>query len=120
MYSGRTGTTVVMVPQDEVCLTRGVDRCRGLCRGARAHRRDAMTDSRTTGGTRPFRFGVVAPLSSDLPTWRDRVRRFADSGYSTFAHARLPATSALARPDACPRRRPHRPAGGHLGVCLAA
>src|SRR5438552_8828936 len=44
----------------------------------------AMTDSRTTGGSRPFRFGVVAPLTTDLPTWRDRVRRFADSGYSTL------------------------------------
>src|SRR5437764_7769523 len=43
-----------------------------------------MTDSRTTGGTRPFRFGVVAPLTTDLATWRDRVRRFADSGYSTL------------------------------------
>ena len=30
--------------------------------------------------TRPFRFGVVAPLLSDVPTWRDRVRRIADSG----------------------------------------
>ncbi|SUA81279.1 probable F420-dependent oxidoreductase, MSMEG_2516 family [Nocardia otitidiscaviarum] len=34
--------------------------------------------------TRPFRFGVVAPLRSDVPTWRDRVRRIADSGYSTL------------------------------------
>ncbi|MCU1646294.1 MAG: class flavin-dependent oxidoreductase [Nocardia sp.] len=34
--------------------------------------------------TRPFRFGVVAPLRSDLPTWLDRVRRIADSGYSTL------------------------------------
>ncbi|WP_459961988.1 LLM class flavin-dependent oxidoreductase [Nocardia sp. IFM 10818] len=34
--------------------------------------------------TRPFRFGVVAPLRSDLPTWRDRARRIADSGYSTL------------------------------------
>jgi alkanesulfonate monooxygenase SsuD/methylene tetrahydromethanopterin reductase-like flavin-dependent oxidoreductase (luciferase family) len=34
--------------------------------------------------TRPFRFGVVAPLRTDLPTWRDRVRRIADSGYSTL------------------------------------
>ncbi len=31
--------------------------------------------------TRPFRFGVVAPLRTDLPTWRDRVRRIADGGY---------------------------------------
>jgi alkanesulfonate monooxygenase SsuD/methylene tetrahydromethanopterin reductase-like flavin-dependent oxidoreductase (luciferase family) len=43
-----------------------------------------MTDSRTTGGTRPFRFGVTVPIRTDLPTWRDRVRRFADSGYSTL------------------------------------
>ncbi|MEU2036415.1 LLM class flavin-dependent oxidoreductase [Nocardia amamiensis] len=34
--------------------------------------------------TRPFRFGVVAPLRTDPPTWRDRVRRIADSGYSTL------------------------------------
>ncbi|MFE3759560.1 LLM class flavin-dependent oxidoreductase [Nocardia tengchongensis] len=34
--------------------------------------------------TRPFRFGVVAPLRTDVPTWRDRVRRIADSGYSTL------------------------------------
>ena len=39
-----------------------------------------MTDSTATGGTRLFRFGVVAPLTTDLPTWRDRVRRIADSG----------------------------------------
>ena len=43
-----------------------------------------MTDSRTTGGTRPFRFGVTVPLTTDMSTWRDRVRRFADSGYSTL------------------------------------
>lgn len=34
--------------------------------------------------TRPFRFGVVAPLRTDLPTWLDRVRRIADHGYSTL------------------------------------
>ena len=34
--------------------------------------------------TRPFRFGVVAPLRTDLPTWRARVRRIADAGYSTL------------------------------------
>ena len=34
--------------------------------------------------TRPFRFGVVAPLRADLPTWRDQVRRIADNGYSTL------------------------------------
>jgi len=37
--------------------------------------------------TRPFRFGVVAPLATHLPTWRDRVRRIADSGYSTLLGA---------------------------------
>ncbi len=36
------------------------------------------------GMTRPFRFGVVAPLRTDLPSWLARVRRIADSGYSTL------------------------------------
>src|SRR5690242_17097637 len=40
--------------------------------------------------TRPFRFGVVAPISTDLPTWRDRVRRIADSGYSTLLMPDVP------------------------------
>jgi alkanesulfonate monooxygenase SsuD/methylene tetrahydromethanopterin reductase-like flavin-dependent oxidoreductase (luciferase family) len=39
---------------------------------------------------RPFRFGVVAPLTTDLPTWRDRVRRIADSGYSTLLMPDVP------------------------------
>ena len=34
--------------------------------------------------TRPFRFGVVAPLTTDPSAWLDRVRRIADSGYSTL------------------------------------
>lgn len=49
-----------------------------------------MTDSTATGGTRPFRFGVVAPLTTDLPTWRDRVGRIADSGYSTLLMPDVP------------------------------
>jgi alkanesulfonate monooxygenase SsuD/methylene tetrahydromethanopterin reductase-like flavin-dependent oxidoreductase (luciferase family) len=49
-----------------------------------------MSDSTATGGTRPFRFGVVAPLTTDLPTWRDRVRRIADSGYSTLLMPDVP------------------------------
>jgi alkanesulfonate monooxygenase SsuD/methylene tetrahydromethanopterin reductase-like flavin-dependent oxidoreductase (luciferase family) len=49
-----------------------------------------MTGSRTSGGTRPLRFGVVAPLTTDLPTWRDRVRRIADSGYSTLLMPDVP------------------------------
>jgi alkanesulfonate monooxygenase SsuD/methylene tetrahydromethanopterin reductase-like flavin-dependent oxidoreductase (luciferase family) len=40
--------------------------------------------------TRPFRFGIVAPLATDLPTWRDRVRRIADSGYSTLLMPDVP------------------------------
>jgi alkanesulfonate monooxygenase SsuD/methylene tetrahydromethanopterin reductase-like flavin-dependent oxidoreductase (luciferase family) len=39
---------------------------------------------------RPFRFGVVAPLRTDLSTWRDRVRRIADSGYSTLLMPDVP------------------------------
>src|SRR6266487_3359945 len=49
-----------------------------------------MADMTATGGTRPFRFGVVAPLTTDLPTWRDRVRRIADSGYSTLLMPDVP------------------------------
>ena len=49
-----------------------------------------MTNSTARGGTRRFRFGVVAPLRTDLPTWRDRVRRIADSGYSTLLMPDVP------------------------------
>ena len=49
-----------------------------------------MTDSTAAGRTRLFRFGVVAPLTTDLPTWRDRVRRIADSGYSTLLMPDVP------------------------------
>jgi hypothetical protein len=44
--------------------------------------------------TRPFRFGVVAPIQTELPTWRDRVRRIADSGYSTLLMPDAPAMAA--------------------------
>ncbi|GAB3048460.1 LLM class flavin-dependent oxidoreductase [Intrasporangium mesophilum] len=40
--------------------------------------------------TRPFRFGVVAPVMTDLPTWRDQVRRIADCGYSTLLMPDVP------------------------------
>lgn len=33
--------------------------------------------------TRPFRFGVVAPVLSDMRSWRERLRRVAAHGYST-------------------------------------
>src|SRR5262249_39079710 len=56
----------------------------------RATKGQAMTDSRTAGGTRPFRFGVTVPIRTDLPTWRDRIRRLADSGYSTLLMPDVP------------------------------
>jgi alkanesulfonate monooxygenase SsuD/methylene tetrahydromethanopterin reductase-like flavin-dependent oxidoreductase (luciferase family) len=40
--------------------------------------------------TRPLRFGVVAPIQTELPAWRDRVRRIADSGYSTLLMPDVP------------------------------
>jgi len=40
--------------------------------------------------TRPLRFGVVCPLTADLPAWRDRVRRIADQGYSTLLMPDVP------------------------------
>ena len=43
-----------------------------------------MTDNEATGGARSFRFGVVAPLRTDLPAWRDQVHRIADFGFSTL------------------------------------
>ncbi|WP_396445556.1 LLM class flavin-dependent oxidoreductase [Actinomadura sp.] len=49
-----------------------------------------MTDSTATSGTRPFRFGVVAPITADLRTWRDQVHRIADSGYSTLLMPDVP------------------------------
>jgi alkanesulfonate monooxygenase SsuD/methylene tetrahydromethanopterin reductase-like flavin-dependent oxidoreductase (luciferase family) len=41
--------------------------------------------------TRPFRFGVVAPVQTDMPAWRDRVRRIAGSGYSTLLMPDVPS-----------------------------
>ncbi len=43
-----------------------------------------MASNKATAGARGFRFGVVAPLRTDLPAWRDQVRRIADSGFSTL------------------------------------
>jgi alkanesulfonate monooxygenase SsuD/methylene tetrahydromethanopterin reductase-like flavin-dependent oxidoreductase (luciferase family) len=40
--------------------------------------------------TRPFRFGVVAPIRTDLPTWQTRVRHIADAGYSTLLMPDVP------------------------------
>jgi alkanesulfonate monooxygenase SsuD/methylene tetrahydromethanopterin reductase-like flavin-dependent oxidoreductase (luciferase family) len=49
-----------------------------------------MTDTTATRRARPFRFGVVAPIMTDLPAWRDRVRRIADLGYSTLLMPDVP------------------------------
>jgi alkanesulfonate monooxygenase SsuD/methylene tetrahydromethanopterin reductase-like flavin-dependent oxidoreductase (luciferase family) len=43
-----------------------------------------MADNQATGAARPLRFGVVAPIRTELSAWRDQVRRIADSGYSTL------------------------------------
>jgi alkanesulfonate monooxygenase SsuD/methylene tetrahydromethanopterin reductase-like flavin-dependent oxidoreductase (luciferase family) len=37
-----------------------------------------------------LRFGVVAPITTDLPTWRDQLRGLADSGYSTILMPDVP------------------------------
>ena len=37
-----------------------------------------------------MRFGVVAPITTDLPTWRDQLRGLADSGYSTILMPDVP------------------------------
>ncbi len=42
------------------------------------------TNDQTTPRPRPFRFGVVAPLRTDVATWRDAVRRLADLGFATL------------------------------------
>jgi alkanesulfonate monooxygenase SsuD/methylene tetrahydromethanopterin reductase-like flavin-dependent oxidoreductase (luciferase family) len=39
---------------------------------------------------RPLRFGVVAPITADLPAWRDQLRGLADSGYSTILMPDVP------------------------------
>jgi alkanesulfonate monooxygenase SsuD/methylene tetrahydromethanopterin reductase-like flavin-dependent oxidoreductase (luciferase family) len=37
-----------------------------------------------------LRFGVVAPITSDVPTWLDRLRGLADTGYSTILMPDVP------------------------------
>jgi alkanesulfonate monooxygenase SsuD/methylene tetrahydromethanopterin reductase-like flavin-dependent oxidoreductase (luciferase family) len=49
-----------------------------------------MADNEMTDGARPLRFGVVAPLTTGLPAWRDQVRRIGDSGYSTLLMPDVP------------------------------
>ena len=49
-----------------------------------------MSESTARRATRPFRFGVVAPVTADLRAWRDQARRIADSGYSTLLMPDVP------------------------------
>jgi len=37
-----------------------------------------------------LRFGVVAPITADVPAWRDQLRGLADSGYSTILMPDVP------------------------------
>jgi alkanesulfonate monooxygenase SsuD/methylene tetrahydromethanopterin reductase-like flavin-dependent oxidoreductase (luciferase family) len=50
----------------------------------------AASERKISDMTRPFRFGVVAPVLTDLATWRERVRRIADHGYSTLLMPDVP------------------------------
>ncbi|MFW0785258.1 LLM class flavin-dependent oxidoreductase [Gordonia sp. CPCC 206044] len=47
---------------------------------------------------RPFRFGVVAPRTTDPTTWRDRVSQIADDGYSTLLVPDFPLTQPAPGP----------------------
>lgn len=49
-----------------------------------------MSDTTAVGAARPFRFGVTAPIRGELQTWRERLRRIADSGYSTVLMPDVP------------------------------
>lgn len=44
----------------------------------------------STGGIRPLRFGVVAPITTDMATWRDQLLGLADTGYSTILMPDVP------------------------------
>lgn len=49
-----------------------------------------MLETPATDTARPLRFGAVVPVTSDLSTWRDRLRRIADHGYSTLLMPDVP------------------------------
>ena len=44
----------------------------------------------STQQARSLRFGVVAPITTDVPTWLDQLRGLADSGYSTILMPDVP------------------------------
>lgn len=43
-----------------------------------------------TREVRPLRFGVVAPITADMATWRDQLRALAGAGYSTILMPDVP------------------------------
>ena len=46
--------------------------------------------STSTRQARSLRFGVVAPITTDVPTWLDQLRGLAGSGYSTILMPDVP------------------------------
>jgi hypothetical protein len=46
--------------------------------------------SKSTRQATPLRFGVVAPITTDVPTWLDQLRGLAGSGYSTILMPDVP------------------------------
>src|SRR5262249_33685080 len=69
-----------------------------LTSGGRPSGRLGRPKDRSPAMTRPFRFGVVAPLRTDVPTWRDRARRIVGSGYSTLLVPDFPQTQPAPGP----------------------
>lgn len=64
----------------------------------------------STGAARPFRFGAVAPIRTDMRAWREQLRRVADSGYATLLLPDVPQwhpapAPALAVAAACTELR---------------
>ena len=59
----------------------------------------------TSGEARAFRFGIVAPFLSDLPTWREQVKRIAAHGYSTVLMPDFPQLQPSPLPRSPSRRR---------------
>ena len=67
---------------------RFVDRTTGPNKAPRLKENHDARPGQASNQTIPLR--GRCPLSSDLPTWRDRVRRIADSGYSTLLMPDVP------------------------------
>lgn len=51
-----------------------------------------------TEALRPFRFGVVAPVTTDMSAWREQVRRIADQGYGTILMPDVPGWQPSSAP----------------------